>query len=374
MTGQSLTLNVTVRNRGDGSSGPTTLSYFRSTDSTITSGDTEVGTDHVAGLDAPGSSAESILTYAPSTPGTYYYGACVDSVSRESDTTNNCSAVVAATVSEFKIENLPWVTDGITEREGRVLDHIRAIAQIDPSMSQRVAGSLWLSDGVTQGELGIVFSLLELADTHPEIAVMVTTVPDEAGSLMADVLTIFLGELLSSDPGRSEQFLSQSWFQDGLTEEEAALIVALRPTLNDDVDSEEVFADLLQRGHVRSETISLPLAGEIDLFAVGRSEFELEGLLERMAFAVESMEGFMGTPWPKPDVIALLELESDLGSYDGGWNAGAYVVLKDPSKYTTYHELAHYYFKSTIGPQWLTERRGGVPKLLHLELDRRRDH
>ena len=355
MTGQSLTLNVTVRNRGDGSSGPTTLSYFRSTDSTITSGDTEVGTDHVAGLDAPGSSAESILTYAPSTPGTYYYGACVDSVSRESDTTNNCSAVVAATVSEFKIENLPWVTDGITEREGRVLDHIRAIAQIDPSMSQRVAGSLWLSDGVTQGELGIVFSLLELADTHPEIAVMVTTVPDEAGSLMADVLTIFLGELLSSDPGRSEQFLSQSWFQDGLTEEEAALIVALRPTLNDDVDSEEVFADLLQRGHVRSETISLPLAGEIDLFAVGRSEFELEGLLERMAFAVESMEGFMGTPWPKPDVIALLELESDLGSYDGGWNAGAYVVLKDPSKYTTYHELAHYYFKSTIGPQWLTE-------------------
>ena len=361
MTGQSLTLNVTVRNRGDGSSGPTTLSYFRSTDSTITSGDTEVGTDHVAGLDAPGSSAESILTYAPSTPGTYYYGACVDSVSRESDTTNNCSAVVAATVSEFKIENLPWVTDGITEREGRVLDHIRAIAQIDPSMSQRVAGSLWLSDGVTQGELGIVFSLLELADTHPEIAVMVTTVPDEAGSLMADVLTIFLGELLSSDPGRSEQFLSQSWFQDGLTEEEAALIVALRPTLNDDVDSEEVFADLLQRGHVRSETISLPLAGEIDLFAVGRSEFELEGLLERMAFAVESMEGFMGTPWPKPDVIALLELESDLGSYDGGWNAGAYVVLKDPSKYTTYHELAHYYFKSTIGPQWLTE--GGAEVL-----------
>ena len=354
MTGQSLMLNVTVRNRGDGSSGPTTLRYFRSTDSTITSGDTEVGTDHVAGLDAPGGSAESILTYAPSTPGAYYYGACVDSVSRESDTTNNCSAVVAATVSEFKIENLPWVTDGITEREQIALDQIRAIAQIDPSMSQRVAGSLWLSDGVTQGELGIVFRLLDRAGIHPEIAVMVTTVPDEAGSLMA-VLTLFLGDLLSSDPGRSEQFLSQSWFQDGLTEEEAALIVALRPTLNDDVDSEEVFADLLQRGHVRSETISLPLAGEVDLFAVGRSEFELEGLLERMAFAVESMEGFMGTPWPKPDVIAFLELESDLGSGDGGWNAGAYVVLKDPSKYTTYHELAHHYFTSGIGPQWLSE-------------------
>ena len=354
MAGASLTLNVTVRNRGDGSSDPTTLRYFRSTDSTITSGDTEVGTDHVAGLDAPGSSAESILTYAPSTLGAHYYGACVDSVSRESDTTNNCSAVAAATVSEFKIEDLPWVTDGITEREEIALDHIRAVAQVDPSMSQRVAGSLWLSDGVTHNELGIMDVLRVLADTHPEIAVILTTVPDETGSLIADVLSS-LRSILSSDPGRSEQFLSQSWFQDGLTEEEAALIVALRPTLTDDVDSEEVFADLLQRGHVRSETISLPLAGEVDLFAVGRSEFELEGLLERMAFAVESIEGFMGTPWPAPDVIAFLELESDLGSHDGGWYAGAYVVLKDPSKYTTYHELAHHYFTSWIGPEWLTE-------------------
>ena len=168
MTGQALTLNVTVQNRGDGSSDPTTLRFYRSTDSTITSGDTEVGTDHVAGLNAPGSSAESILTYAPSTPGTYYYGACVDSVSRESDTTNNCSAVVAATVSEFKIENLPWVTDGITERDRRVLDHIRAIAQIDPSMSQRVAGSQWLSDGVTESESGItVYSLREFGRYPP---------------------------------------------------------------------------------------------------------------------------------------------------------------------------------------------------------------
>jgi hypothetical protein len=272
----------------------------------------------------------------------------VDSVSDESDTTNNCSAVVAATVSEFKIENLPWVTDGITERDRRVLDHIRAIAQIDPSMSQRVAGSQWLSDGVTESDQDTVYSLREFADTHPEIAVLVTTVPDENGSLMKGVLS-YLRNILPSNPGRSEQFLSQSWFQDGLTEEEAALIRALGPTLNDDVDSKEVFADLLQRGHVRSETISLPLAGEVDLFAVGRSEFELEGLLERMAFAVESIEGFMGTPWPAPDVIALLELESRLGRSDEAWNAGAYVVLKDPSKYETYHELAHYYFKSRIG-------------------------
>ena len=211
-----------------------------------------------------------------------------------------------------------------------------------------------------------MFALRNFADAHPEIAVLVTTVPDENGSLIASVLSS-LRNMLSRNPGRSEQFLSQSWFQDGLTEEEAALIVALGPTLYDDVDSDEVFADLLQRGHVRSETISLPLAGEVDLFAVGRSEFELEGLLENMAFAVESMEGFMGTPWPKPDVIVLLELESRLGSRNLGWNVGYYVVLKDPSKSTTYHELAHHYFKSTIGPRWLTE--GGADFLYFYTLN-----
>ena len=37
---------------------------------------------------------------APSEAGTYYYGACVDSVPDESDTTDNCSSSVTVTVSE----------------------------------------------------------------------------------------------------------------------------------------------------------------------------------------------------------------------------------------------------------------------------------
>ena len=94
----SFTLGVTVSNEGSGSSGSTTLRYYRSADSTITSGDTEVGTDAVGSLAASGSSRESIDLTAPSAPGTYYYGACADAVSDESDATNNCSGSVAFTV------------------------------------------------------------------------------------------------------------------------------------------------------------------------------------------------------------------------------------------------------------------------------------
>ena len=118
--GARFTLNATVRNQGNGSSAATTLRYYRSTDSTITTGDTEVGTDSVFRLDSSESGDESIGLAAPSTPGAYYYGACVGSVTGESDTTNNCSAAVAVTVgatpapdlivSTFTVDNSSPVT------------------------------------------------------------------------------------------------------------------------------------------------------------------------------------------------------------------------------------------------------------------------
>ena len=98
--GATFTLSATVRNDGDGSAVATTLRYYRSTDATITTADTQVGTDAVAQLAASGTSSESVSLTAPSTPGTYYYGACVEAVTDESDTTNNCSSSVQVTVPE----------------------------------------------------------------------------------------------------------------------------------------------------------------------------------------------------------------------------------------------------------------------------------
>ena len=96
--GMSFTLTATVRNLGTVASGSTNLRYYRSTDATITTSDTQVGADHVSGLPAFGMSAQSIDLTAPDIPGTYYYGACVDADSDETITTNNCSSAVEVTV------------------------------------------------------------------------------------------------------------------------------------------------------------------------------------------------------------------------------------------------------------------------------------
>ena len=105
VAGATFTLSATVRNDGDAPSPVTALRYYRSSDATITTTDRPVGTDAVAGLAASGSASASVELSAPSAPGTYYYGACVDAVAEEFDTTNNCSTSVEVDVQESKSES-----------------------------------------------------------------------------------------------------------------------------------------------------------------------------------------------------------------------------------------------------------------------------
>lgn len=96
--GESVTLSATVRNRGDVAAEATMLRYYRSSNAAISTADTHVGSDSVAALGGGDASNESLRLTAPSGAGTYYYGACVDSVAGESSTDNNCSAAVELTV------------------------------------------------------------------------------------------------------------------------------------------------------------------------------------------------------------------------------------------------------------------------------------
>ena len=96
--GERFTLSATVKNSGEGQASSTTLRYYRSTDSNISSRDTQVGTDRVSALGANRTENESISLNAPMSPGTYYYGVCVDSVTDESNRNNNCLPGVKVSV------------------------------------------------------------------------------------------------------------------------------------------------------------------------------------------------------------------------------------------------------------------------------------
>ena len=165
--GESFTLSAAVRNQGNGMSTSTTLRYYRSTAATISTGDTEVGMDAVSGLSAAASSDQSISLTAPSTAGTYYYGACVDPVSGESATGNNCSSAVSVTVSasEMEIEGFDLASvngnpEGIVFTNDRffVVDREADKVYAYQSSGQRASASDFDLDSANGDAFGITFA------------------------------------------------------------------------------------------------------------------------------------------------------------------------------------------------------------------------
>ncbi|MDE2876843.1 MAG: putative Ig domain-containing protein [Gemmatimonadota bacterium] len=112
--GESFSLGALVYNRGaGGTSSSTTLRYYRSSDATINTADTEIGSDAVPLLGPSRSNTESDSVTAPSSEGTYYYGACVDAVGNESDPNNNCSG--AAEVEVTRANRAPRTAGAISD-------------------------------------------------------------------------------------------------------------------------------------------------------------------------------------------------------------------------------------------------------------------
>lgn len=348
MASRLFSISVIVRNEDGSASPPTTLGYFRSTDPAVTTSDTLVGGDYVARLNPRESRSESILLFSPSLPGTYYYAACFASGTGEFESTGNCTAAVAVTVSAFAMNGLSWIADGFTENEKSAREHIGALAQIDAEMAQRLAGAPWLADGVSGAELLLLDELEFLAKIHPATAIALTTVPDRTGRLIASLMKS-RASFLDNEPGRLKQLVNQPWFLDGLTGEEAALVV----TLSETELSQEVFEDLLDDAHVLSHSVTLPLSGEVNLYAVSRSREYLASTLETIEVGVESMERTSGIPWPSPNVVMLQELETTLRTDAGGWYVETHVVVQSNYKNLIFHELAHYY--TFDSPKWLVE-------------------
>ena len=100
---QEFRLSATLRNNGTGESTATTVRYYQSTNDIISTQDTQLGTGNRNPLVANATIRRYLSITAPITPGTYYYGVCVDSVPNESNTDNNCSAAVSITVQQSPV-------------------------------------------------------------------------------------------------------------------------------------------------------------------------------------------------------------------------------------------------------------------------------
>jgi hypothetical protein len=89
--GQAFEVRANAWNLGQGTCEGTTLRFYLSTDSTIETSDTQIATRPVSPLMSTGSAQTISATVTAPTDGRYWVGGCVDTVTGEAPTDNQCS-------------------------------------------------------------------------------------------------------------------------------------------------------------------------------------------------------------------------------------------------------------------------------------------
>ena len=110
--GDTFRLDTVIRNQGKVASRNTTIRYYVSSDETISSEDTEIGTSALPSIRVNRTTELEMPFAAPDTPGTYYYGICIDGAANENDATNNCSVGTTITVkgADLMIFDTPQIS------------------------------------------------------------------------------------------------------------------------------------------------------------------------------------------------------------------------------------------------------------------------
>ena len=284
----------------------------------------------------------------------------MDSILRNLDNIHRSDAELAR-----KIISAPWVADGVNRAESRALARFAAFADGRPIIVGTKAdleqARQWLdmlSDPAVQAlDEPVLLDLLQVADWDVSMArILASWAKDRKGRDLVNYLVHSMGSPIGApdDPVPFGKITEQPWFADGLDDQEAALLVTLRNIAR---KSPDLYNELLTSHHTQHKAISLPLAGDVNIWVIDHSPFPPdEDLLTSIADVARVLEEFLQAPFPTTDIILLIVPH---GRGIGGQHLGSHMVLGRFGLTGTVHsdsvthETAHYYFN--LGPRWLTE-------------------
>ena len=250
---------------------------------------------------------------------------------------------------------LPWLTDDVGNDERQALDSLASISSKYLELARAMMSLPWVADGVTSVEHRVLHSLASVAFNDLELARMIVRLPQARETA---VVMYSLARIARRDPDAYTQLTEQPWFADGLDDEETALLAPLWGTTVS--NARNLFTDLLEVHYTRSKSVSLPLAGEANIWVFQDVPFPRgEDLPSIIHDSARIMEEFLGTPFPTADIILLIlnqRPEVNPGHF------GNHMRLNrgnDDSVPFIPHETAHYYF--IFAPVWFRE---GTAQLL----------
>ncbi len=246
---------------------------------------------------------------------------------------------------QYDIE--PVAADADRKRDEQVQNAIGGLRDTMPELATRIWDLPWVEDGIDRVEFDAFRGLIRLADAgHLEDLLEEPWVLEGRNYPALESLG-YLGRT-----GELDRLMSHPSIADGVTEQEAKIIATIHSLVDPDLldkllDPEQVT--------VEERTITLPLAGETELTII-RIQPGLDDTMDILEHAVRSIEGFMGLPFPRRQVIYTFE-----GGRKGpvAANHGTHVSFSVEERDRSYllevisHEAAHYYWRR--GPGWITE-------------------
>ena len=256
-----------------------------------------------------------------------------------------------------------WFADSITDDEWLALDTLDSIASQDIELAQMVASLPWLGDDVTKSERDDLRNLNVIASQDIDLARVAVSPPWFAAYVTEgwrgnprSYLLKGLSRIASQGVDAVDQLTAQPWFADGLNREEVAFVTTLGDVIS---SSSTLYHDLLQTHFTQTRTVSLRLAGDVNIWIFQNTPFPAgEDLLTVIEDTARMSEGLLGAPFPTSDIILLVVDHSDKRYRIGPGHVGTSMRLnRYPSGvWHLPHETAHYYFFNPItGPRWLTE-------------------
>ena len=223
---------------------------------------------------------------------------------------------------------LPWFIDGITQEEQWTVEVLKDIIDRDAELATMVAASQWFTHGMIERSglvLRVLVALSRIAnvdtDLASQLASSVNNQPRDLDFYALDAISRIAGH----DKEALDQLISQPWFLDGIAIEESVLLVILESVVR---EYPKQYSALLQAPVTPARTISLPLAGDINIWIVRnnytpKADYVVPGVNLPPRFiqelpdqpdevlqaiiedAVTISEDFMEIPFPVTDVILL---------------------------------------------------------------------
>ena len=201
--------------------------------------------------------------------------------------------------------------------------------------------------------MSAIHSLDDIASKDEELVRKIIGWPRFRDGVERDLDFFLLHALGRSDSELLATLTARTWFNDGLTDEEAALVVTLAG------QNPSLYKALLIDSHLYHESISLPLAGDVNVWLVQDSSPVLnQESLRQVEDAARIAEEFFGAPFPTTDIIMLVVTEGkrEYGHLVRHLGSHMSVIVHRGPLFGIPHEAAHYYLTSNFsGHPWFTE-------------------